>query len=146
MATSNNPLLDIRRLLQKLVIMFSFSVICVSLLYLLLGCCESDLVDRSHNSQPFLLTGWYRENKNKTVLREILTSPGYAVEGSVDANSSGKDWTATRRLPHALIIGVKKGGTRALLEFLRLHPDVRALGSEPHFFDRHYTRGLSWYR
>nr|XP_051686219.1 heparan sulfate glucosamine 3-O-sulfotransferase 6 isoform X2 [Oryctolagus cuniculus] len=41
-----------------------------------------------------------------------------------------------RRFPQALIVGVKKGGTRALLEFLRLHPDVRALGSEPHFFDR----------
>ncbi|XP_045427404.1 heparan sulfate glucosamine 3-O-sulfotransferase 6 isoform X3 [Pipistrellus kuhlii] len=41
-----------------------------------------------------------------------------------------------RRFPQALIVGVKKGGTRALLEFLRLHPDIRALGSEPHFFDR----------
>lgn len=51
-----------------------------------------------------------------------------------------------RRFPQALIVGVKKGGTRALLEFLRLHPDVRALGSEPHFFDRWYERGLAWYR
>ncbi|XP_007937846.1 heparan sulfate glucosamine 3-O-sulfotransferase 6 [Orycteropus afer afer] len=51
-----------------------------------------------------------------------------------------------RRFPQALIVGVKKGGTRALLEFLRLHPDVRALGSEPHFFDRCYGRGLAWYR
>ncbi|KAF3818839.1 heparan sulfate glucosamine 3-O-sulfotransferase 6 [Mirounga leonina] len=51
-----------------------------------------------------------------------------------------------RRFPQALIVGVKKGGTRALLEFLRLHPDVRAIGSEPHFFDRCYERGLAWYR
>ncbi|XP_020024977.1 heparan sulfate glucosamine 3-O-sulfotransferase 6 isoform X1 [Castor canadensis] len=51
-----------------------------------------------------------------------------------------------RRFPQALIVGVKKGGTRALLEFLRLHPDIRALGSEPHFFDRCYERGLGWYR
>ncbi|KAF6124780.1 heparan sulfate-glucosamine 3-sulfotransferase 6 [Phyllostomus discolor] len=51
-----------------------------------------------------------------------------------------------QRFPQALIVGVKKGGTRALLEFLRLHPDVRALGSEPHFFDRWYERGLAWYR
>jgi [heparan sulfate]-glucosamine 3-sulfotransferase 3 len=28
-----------------------------------------------------------------------------------------------RHLPDALIIGVKKSGTRALLEFIRLHPD-----------------------
>ncbi|XP_029827477.2 heparan sulfate glucosamine 3-O-sulfotransferase 3A1 [Ixodes scapularis] len=51
-----------------------------------------------------------------------------------------------RRLPRSLIIGVKKAGTRALLEFLRLHPDVRASGPETHFFDRHYNRGVEWYR
>jgi len=53
---------------------------------------------------------------------------------------------ATRKLPEALIIGVKKGGTRALLEFIRVHPDVRAAGSEVHFFDRFYKRGFEWYR
>ena len=52
----------------------------------------------------------------------------------------------TKKLPDALIIGVKKGGTRALLEFIRIHPDVRAPGPEPHFFDRHYNKGLEWYR
>lgn len=52
----------------------------------------------------------------------------------------------SRKLPDALIIGVKKGGTRALLEFVRLHPDVRAAGSEVHFFDRFYTKGFTWYR
>lgn len=52
----------------------------------------------------------------------------------------------SKRLPQAIIIGVKKGGTRALLEFLRLHPDIRAVGAEPHFFDRNYDKGLEWYR
>ncbi|XP_059048608.1 heparan sulfate glucosamine 3-O-sulfotransferase 3B1 [Achroia grisella] len=51
-----------------------------------------------------------------------------------------------KRLPDALIIGVKKCGTRALLEFLRLHPDVRAAGSEVHFFDKYYQKGFEWYR
>ena len=51
-----------------------------------------------------------------------------------------------RRLPQAIIIGVKKCGTRALLEYLRLHPDIRAPGPEPHFFDRYYHLGLDWYR
>ncbi|XP_066444203.1 heparan sulfate glucosamine 3-O-sulfotransferase 3A1-like [Eleutherodactylus coqui] len=54
--------------------------------------------------------------------------------------------TLSKRLPQSIIIGVKKGGTRALLEFLRVHPDVRAAGAEPHYFDRHYERGLRWYR
>ncbi|XP_034414840.1 LOW QUALITY PROTEIN: heparan sulfate glucosamine 3-O-sulfotransferase 3A1 [Cyclopterus lumpus] len=52
----------------------------------------------------------------------------------------------SKKLPQALIIGVKKGGTRALLEFLRVHPDIRAVGAEPHFFDRNYENGLEWYR
>uniref|UniRef100_A0A1B6CZ72 Sulfotransferase domain-containing protein n=1 Tax=Clastoptera arizonana TaxID=38151 RepID=A0A1B6CZ72_9HEMI len=52
----------------------------------------------------------------------------------------------SRHLPDALIIGVKKSGTRALLEFIRLHPDVRAAGSEVHFFDRYYKKGFQWYR
>ncbi|MGH0128119.1 UNVERIFIED_CONTAM: hypothetical protein FKN15_033219 [Acipenser sinensis] len=61
------------------------------------------------------------------------------------------DSTATpeygeKKLPHAIIIGVKKGGTRALLEALRVHPDVRAVGVEPHFFDRNYEKGFAWYR
>jgi hypothetical protein len=33
------------------------------------------------------------------------------------------DSLSSRRLPDVLIIGVKKSGTRALLEFIRLHPD-----------------------
>lgn len=52
----------------------------------------------------------------------------------------------SRKLPEVLIIGVKKGGTRALLEFLRIHPDIRATGKETHFFDKHFGRGLHWYR
>ena len=53
---------------------------------------------------------------------------------------------AVRRLPQAIIIGVKKGGTRAVLEFLKEHPDVRAPSQEVHFFDRRYDLGLDWYR
>ena len=71
---------------------------------------------------------------------------------NVDESDEIFDWDTVRhlggvrRLPQAIIIGVKKGGTRALLEFLRIHPDVRAPGPEVHFFDRNYHRGLDWYR
>ncbi|CAK6437636.1 unnamed protein product [Pipistrellus nathusii] len=60
--------------------------------------------------------------------------------------SSFLSGSGSKQLPQAIIIGVKKGGTRALLEFLRVHPDVRAVGAEPHFFDRSYDKGLAWYR
>jgi hypothetical protein len=69
------------------------------------------------------------------------------VLSETDRDISGeKERERKRRLPQAIIIGVKKGGTRALLEFLRVHPDVSATGPEPHFFDRYYHRGLEWYR
>ena len=53
---------------------------------------------------------------------------------------------AVKRLPQAVIVGAKKSGTRALLEYLRLHPGVVGAGPEPHFFDRNYDKGLDWYR
>ncbi|CAM4605581.1 heparan sulfate glucosamine 3-O-sulfotransferase 6 [Caretta caretta] len=62
------------------------------------------------------------------------------------AAAGGRSGPGSRRFPQAIIVGVKKGGTRALLEFLRAHPAVRALGAEPHFFDRGYEKGLPWYR
>ncbi|EYC29569.1 hypothetical protein Y032_0006g3043 [Ancylostoma ceylanicum] len=51
-----------------------------------------------------------------------------------------------KKFPSAIIVGVKKAGTRALLEFLRLNPNIRAPGPEVHFFDKNYHKGLDWYR
>lgn len=53
-----------------------------------------------------------------------------------------------QQLPRAIIIGVRKGGTRALLEMLNLHPAVIKASQEIHFFDndRNYARGIGWYR
>lgn len=55
--------------------------------------------------------------------------------------------TATPRLPDVIIIGVKKGGTRALIEMLSLHSEVVAAQNEVHFFDwdSHFQRGADWY-
>lgn len=51
-----------------------------------------------------------------------------------------------RRLPSVLIIGVRKGGTRALLDAMALHPNIRVVRKEAHFFDLNYSRGIEWYR
>ena len=53
-----------------------------------------------------------------------------------------------QRLPNALIIGIRKGGTRAIIDSLSRHPDVRACTREVHFFDRqeNYQLGLNWYK
>jgi hypothetical protein len=52
----------------------------------------------------------------------------------------------SQRFPDAIIIGVKKCGTRALLEFLKLNPKIKAPGPEVHFFDKNYDLGYDWYR
>ncbi|XP_076329589.1 heparan sulfate glucosamine 3-O-sulfotransferase 1-like [Tachypleus tridentatus] len=53
-----------------------------------------------------------------------------------------------RRLPQVIIIGVRKGGTRALLEFLNVHPMVQKSSGEVHFFDNDakHSLGFEWYR
>lgn len=84
---------------------------------------------------------------------QIIFGSIVRIVSLVDDDASGKNETfkyrlvnlknlSNRRLPDVLIIGVKKSGTRALLEFLRIHPNIRAAGSEIHFFDRHYSFGL----
>ncbi|XP_061080268.1 heparan sulfate glucosamine 3-O-sulfotransferase 4-like [Conger conger] len=82
--------------------------------------------------------------QNTVLERERRESSTTAEELSRGVNCTS-DY-GEKKLPQAIIIGVKKGGTRALLEALRVHPDVRAVGNEPHFFDRHYDKGMDWYR
>ncbi|XP_063414327.1 heparan sulfate glucosamine 3-O-sulfotransferase 1-like isoform X3 [Mytilus trossulus] len=60
-----------------------------------------------------------------------------------------KDYnTPKHRLPHCIIIGMRKGGTRALLQFLNLHPNIQVSSKEVHYFDRndHFFQGISWYQ
>ncbi|XP_076087136.1 heparan sulfate glucosamine 3-O-sulfotransferase 1-like isoform X1 [Mytilus galloprovincialis] len=62
---------------------------------------------------------------------------------------SDNDYNMPRhRLPHCIIIGMRKGGTRALLQFLNLHPNIQVSSKEVHYFDRneHFFQGISWYR
>ena len=37
-------------------------------------------------------------------------------------------------------------GTRALLNFIGVHPNVSTAGAEVHFFDKHYDLGYDWYK
>ncbi|XP_028674465.1 heparan sulfate glucosamine 3-O-sulfotransferase 3B1-like [Erpetoichthys calabaricus] len=94
----------------------------------------------------------YEESSPRTYSRDLLNNEDWddakSEQSAADlsALSSFSNGSGSKKLPQAIIIGVKKGGTRALLEFLRVHPDIRAVGAEPHFFDRNYNNGLDWYR
>ena len=51
-------------------------------------------------------------------------------------------------LPGAVIIGSKKGGTRALLEFLNIHTQIRRAKNEIHFYDKRcvdYSKGRRYF-
>lgn len=78
--------------------------------------------------------------KQQELLRKVIILPEDTGEGAATNGS-------TQQLPQTIIIGVRKGGTRALLEMLSLHPDVAAAENEVHFFDweEHYSQGLGWY-
>ncbi|XP_035254841.1 heparan sulfate glucosamine 3-O-sulfotransferase 2 [Anguilla anguilla] len=88
----------------------------------------------------------FSHNKSKSFASHSASSRSVngSYRGSNNKTSSSK--YGIKKLPKAIIVGVKKGGTRAVLEFIRIHPDVRAVGTEPHFFDRNYDRGIDWYR
>lgn len=52
-----------------------------------------------------------------------------------------------KRLPNALIIGSRKCGTRALMQFLKLNKYAKLAVKESHFFnnDTNFKRGIDWY-
>lgn len=51
-----------------------------------------------------------------------------------------------RSLPHYMIIGVQRGGTTSLYNYLIQHPAIlSSYRKEVHYFTKHYGRGLNWY-
>ncbi|XP_062331308.1 heparan sulfate glucosamine 3-O-sulfotransferase 6 isoform X1 [Osmerus eperlanus] len=154
---------------SKLSVSFTMIIIFSYLFYSLTGYCDS-LPRPVYEQQSNFLNKLLLNNELKSSPQRQLdaqnTSPGSVVRefdfDSVDSlfptadnellpvqgdnNISISNNFGSKKFPQAIIIGVKKGGTRALLEFLRIHPDVRAVGAEPHFFDRFYDKGPEWYR
>ncbi|KAM4524898.1 heparan sulfate glucosamine 3-O-sulfotransferase 6 [Odontesthes bonariensis] len=139
---------------SKLSVFFTMIILFTYLFYCLNGFCESlprPVYDRQinlqnkiilHDEQDTEQVGAYNASPVSLVREQLSDLKTGAPSNNISiANNFG-----SKKFPQAIIIGVKKGGTRALLEFLRIHPDVRAVGSEPHFFDRFYDRGLEWYR
>ena len=50
-----------------------------------------------------------------------------------------------KRFPNSIIIGVKKSGTRALINMLDAHPRLQKRDQEIQFFSMYYAKGLKWY-
>ena len=80
-----------------------------------------------------------------SVRGDVSGATGDSVTSDLLKTSPGESY---RRLPNALIVGCAKCGTRALITFLELHPDIKCARREQHFFDVNetYENGLEWYR
>lgn len=142
---------------SKLSVFFTMIILFTYLFYCLNGYCDSlprPVYDQQSNFQNKIILNDGHEASSQqhgaynasqvSFVREQLSD--LSNSDSSSNNISIANNYGSKKFPQAIIIGVKKGGTRALLEFLRIHPDVRAVGSEPHFFDRFYDKGLEWYR
>ena len=81
----------------------------------------------------YIHPGWPSRNKTASAASVHLTS-----------STSNR----AKKLPDCILIGVRKGGTRALLDMLNLHSSIRVANFEVHFFDNetNYNKGLDWYR
>lgn len=146
---------------SKLSVFFTMIILFTYLFYCLNGYCDSlprPVYDRQAHFQNKILLNDGQETSPQhlgaynaspvSFVRERLSDLDTFDNSEVRVfnNISIANNFGSKKFPQAIIIGVKKGGTRALLEFLRIHPDVRAVGAEPHFFDRFYDKGLEWYR
>ncbi|XP_029014963.1 heparan sulfate glucosamine 3-O-sulfotransferase 6-like [Betta splendens] len=160
--------LNFGKALSRVSVFFTMVLIFTYFFYCLTGVCDS--APRTlHGQQQLLHTDYDALDDLGRVFHKLRAPPRLfrAASASASAPSNANRTSSahaeqvgadesdaipvsntfgTKRFPQAIIIGVKKGGTRALLEFLRIHPDVRAVGAEPHFFDRFYDKGLEWYR
>ncbi|KAM8845914.1 heparan sulfate glucosamine 3-O-sulfotransferase 6-like [Spinachia spinachia] len=156
------------KVLSKVSVFFTMVLIFTYFFYCLTGFCDSaprplyshrasyyDTLDDVRPSPRLLPDAQHHRNRTDSVDAAQVDTPAQRLpvrapdSAKKSAEGNGipvSNSFGTKRFPQALIVGVKKGGTRALLEFLRIHPDVRAVGAEPHFFDRFYDKGLEWYR
>ena len=51
-----------------------------------------------------------------------------------------------KRFPKCVIIGIQKCGTKAVAEFLKIHPNISIDSRQTYFFSQQYNKGLEWYR
>lgn len=114
------------------------------------------ILDHTHSAAPHL--GVDSEMAKACLLFLILKIGGIHPEETASPrgweapgpNNNTQEWREgwKQQLPKSIIIGVRKGGTRALLEMLNLHPQVAAAQSEVHFFnlEENYHKGLDWYK
>lgn len=83
--------------------------------------------------------------------KRLLPSPAKRATGTV-LRAYGTLTAPWRSLPDFLVIGAKRCGSTSLYSYVLQHPDVAPMfpaaeGKKgTHYFDRHSTRSMPWYR
>ncbi|XP_060698374.1 heparan sulfate glucosamine 3-O-sulfotransferase 1-like [Hemiscyllium ocellatum] len=96
--------------------------------------------DRVHSSSS--------QQSEGTLLQSLRYRSGSESNETEHNSPQSQSSITSQMIPQSIIIGVRKGGTRALLEMLDIHPDIVVAATEVHFFDwdENYVKGLEWYR
>uniref|UniRef100_A0A8C3JQY9 Sulfotransferase n=1 Tax=Calidris pygmaea TaxID=425635 RepID=A0A8C3JQY9_9CHAR len=86
--------------------------------------------------------------ENETLFETLTSQVGLFSNKSEHYSAQVRPPGTSRQIPQTIIIGVRKGGTRALLEMLDIHPNIVVAATEVHFFDwdENYVKGIDWYR
>ena len=96
---------------------------------------------------PLILLSLYQYKPLRVVTPQLVTSLALDIPqpSPLTPNSSKSEYK--QRFPQAIIIGVRKGGTRALLDMLNLHPAIVSAKAEVHYFDKdeNFQQGVQWY-
>ena len=117
---------------------------CISSVSILVLVCVMWSQVQEQGIKPLTTTIYHNSERQWEPSNSAMTTCiGYGSPKSVELAS-----ICEKRLPNAVIIGVTKCGTNALLRFLSQHPQIvrNTAFDEYHFFDEHYTKGLEWYR
>jgi hypothetical protein len=80
-------------------------------------------------------------------MAQLSRAPLPTLIGKAVGRTFGQATAHWRALPHYLVIGVKRGGTTSLQQYLTAHPDVLEpkAAKASHYFDANFDKGWSWY-
>ena len=80
-------------------------------------------------------------------MAQLSRAPLPTLIGKAVGRTFGQATATWRVLPDYLVIGVKRGGTTSLQQYLTAHPDVLEpkAAKASHYFDANFDKGWSWY-
>ena len=81
-------------------------------------------------------------------IKHMSSTSAIGMSGDTMTEEQKLQAQLSKRLPDAVVIGVPKGGARALITFLEMHPKIKTADGQINFFNipDNFNRGLDWYR